>query len=255
VSNRPNRRTPASVRVAEAQAQSRSRTLWIVVGVAVVVVLALVIAIALTRNEEESAEGGGASPSGGTIVPSGDVSEGSVAVTGADLPPLTSGATSDPAVGETIPTVAGESFDGSSISIGPDGQPKVVLILAHWCPHCQAEVPRIQAWLDANGMPDDVELVAIATGTTSSRPNFPPGEWLREEGWSVPTLVDDAAGTAGAAFGLSSFPFFVVTDGSGQVVYRISGELDEAQWEALIEAARTGTAPGGGESGESSPAS
>ena len=248
MSNKPNRRPSSASRVAAARQPSGSRTVWIIVGVLVVVALAAIIAVAVTGSEE-SAEGGGASPSGGTVVPSGDVNFGVVEVTGDSLPPLSPGS-SDPALGQTMPTVTGVGFDDAAMTIAPDGKPKIVMLLAHWCPHCQAEVPRIQSWLDANGMPSDVDLVAIATGSTSTRANFPPGDWLREEKWSVPTLVDDEQGTAGDAFGLSSFPFFVVVDGSGKVIYRTSGELSDQQWAALVDAARTGVAPsiGGGQS-------
>lgn len=238
MSNRPKRKTPTSAKVAAARGQSSARTIWIIVGAIVVVALAGVIAIAVSSSEEPA---------------SGDLSYGDVEVTGTPLPEMAQGSATDPAIGETIPTVAGVSFDDSPINIGPGGKAKIVMLLAHWCPHCQAEVPRIQDWLDDNGMPADVDLVSIATGTTSSRSKYPPGKWLREEQWSVPTLVDDEAGTAGAAFGLSSFPFFVVVDSSGEVVYRTSGELSVEQWGALVEAARTGTAPSGG-GGQSSPA-
>jgi thiol-disulfide isomerase/thioredoxin len=254
VSNRPNRRTPTSAKVAAARGgSSGSRALWIVVGVAVVVLLAAVIAIAVTRSEQTVA-GGGSSPSGGTVVPSGDLDYGPVDVSGTPLPDSPQGAP-DPAIGMTVPAIAGQQFDGGSITIAPAGKPKVVMFVAHWCPHCQAEVPRIQDWLDANGMPADVDLYTVATGTSSSRPNYPPGEWLREQGWAVPTLLDDEQNTAAQAYGLSSYPFFVVVDGSGQVVFRTSGELSMEQWEAILEAARTGAAPGGASSGESSPAS
>jgi hypothetical protein len=116
-------------------------------------------------------------------------------------------------------------------------------------------VPRIQDWLDENGMPTDVALYTVATGTSSARPNFPPGDWLREEGWSVPTLVDDEGASASTAYGLSSYPFFVVLDGSGKVVVRASGELSIDAWEQLLEAARTGVAPSAASEGESSPSS
>jgi thiol-disulfide isomerase/thioredoxin len=147
----------------------------------------------------------------------------------------------------TIPTVIGQSFDGSPVEIAPGGKPKVVMFLAHWCPHCQAEVPRLQEWLDTNGVPTDVDFFAVATGTTDTRGNFPPGNWLRREAWSVRTLVDDEQGTAATAFGLSGFPFFVVVDAQGAVVTRVSGELSVDQWDQLLEAARSG---GGGVSGE-----
>ncbi|MDQ3782544.1 MAG: redoxin domain-containing protein, partial [Actinomycetota bacterium] len=52
----------------------------------------------------------------------------------------------DPAVGIAAPAVVGEDFDGNTVSIDPtDGSPKAIMFLAHWCPHCQAEVPRVQA--------------------------------------------------------------------------------------------------------------
>jgi hypothetical protein len=103
-------------------------------------------------------------------------------------------------------------------------------------------VPRIQEWLDEDGMPADVNLVAVATANDPSRVNYPAGDWLRKEGWSVPTIVDDEEGTAAKAIGLSAFPFFVVVDADGEVVLRTSGELDRGQWDALLEAARTGQA-------------
>ena len=121
-----------------------------------------------------------------------------------------------------------------------DREAMIVLGLAHWCGHCQAEVPRLQEWFDDNGMPDDVDVVALATGSSSSQPNFPPGEWLVREGWSVPTLVDDEASTGGTAYGVQGFPAFVVVDADGDVVQRASGELTVEQWEQLLEAARSG---------------
>jgi thiol-disulfide isomerase/thioredoxin len=255
VSNRPNKRTSSRVSAARADA-NRNRTVWIVVGAAVVVLLAAVIAIAARGGGDDSASlGGGPSPSGGTVVPSGDLDYGTVQVSGTPLAqaPRTA-ATADPAIGQTIPTVTGQQFDGSSITLAPGDKPKVVVFAAHWCPHCQAEVPRIQEWLDADGMPADVELTAVATGTTSTRPNFPPGKWLRSKGCSIPTLVDDEESTAANAFGLASYPFFVVVDGSGKVVYRVSGEISEDTWNSLLEAARTGVAPGTATGGESSSA-
>jgi thiol-disulfide isomerase/thioredoxin len=243
----------AKRRVQKAQRASRSNsTWWIVIGVVVVVALAAIIAFAVSGGETDI-EGGSASPSGGTVVPEGDLSYGQVQVEGTALPQLSRGG-ADTAAGDPIPTINGEAFDGSAISIATDGKPKVVMALAHWCPHCRAEVPRIQGWLDDSGMPGDVELYAIATGTSPAQPNFPPGEWLRDEGWSVPTLVDSEENTAARALGLSSYPFFVVVDASGNVVLRTSGELNEEQWQTLLEAARTGSIGGTGVEGESSPA-
>jgi cytochrome c biogenesis protein CcmG/thiol:disulfide interchange protein DsbE len=237
VSNRPNRTASRSAKVTQAsRAGSSNALLWVVL--AVVVVIAGIVALAVTRDSGQ--EGGGASPSGATVVPSGDLDYGSVIVDGSPLPVSTGTTATDPAVGDALPTIEGQQFDGSPIVVEGDGSPKIVMTLAHWCPHCRAEVPRIQEWLDENGMPSDVDLVAIATATDASRPNFSPGDWLREEGWSVPTLVDDEQSSAMAALGVDGFPGFVVVDAQGRVVLRTSGEQSVAQWEALLDAARTG---------------
>jgi cytochrome c biogenesis protein CcmG, thiol:disulfide interchange protein DsbE len=161
---------------------------------------------------------------------------GTVEVAGRGLPPFQSPA-ADPAVGQPAPEILGQGFDGRRLDIVADGAPKVVVFLAHWCPHCQAEVPRIVDWL-AVAPPRDVELVAVSTAVDRARPNYPPSAWLEREGWTVPTVADDPDGTAARAFGLTSYPFFVAVGADGAVRARISGELTVAQLEALVETAR-----------------
>ena len=256
MSNRPNTKPTASQRATASRVQQArrsersSRAPWIIGGVVVLVLVVAVVAVALTRKSDTPvATGGSGNP--GTVV-TGGLSYGNVKVTGTPLPAMQPGATgaSDPAVGQTAPTLQGVTMAEQPITIGNDGKPKVVMFLAHWCPHCQAEVPKIEKWLQANGLPADVELYAVATGTSDQRPNFPPSKWLQKEGWTVPTMVDDQQGTAAEAYGLSSFPFFVAVDANGKVVARTSGELEVSQFEALLAAARAsgtaGTVPGSG---------
>lgn len=138
---------------------------------------------------------------------------------------------------ETAPVVTGETFAGESITIPGDG-PAVVVFLAHWCPHCQREVPVIVDWLAANGAPDGVDLLGVATGIDESRENYPPDAWLEREGWDVPTLVDDADSSVAKQYGLTAFPYFVAIDADGTIVDRQTGELTIAQVEALLAAAR-----------------
>ena len=205
-------------------------------------VVVVVGVVAVVAGRGSSAKGGSASPSGGTIVPNGKLDYGQVSVSGTNLTPMPdSGA--DPMVGTVIPSVTGQQFDGKQLTIAADGKPHIIMVVAHWCPHCQAEVPRIQGWLNASGMPTDVELVTVATSNDPAKGNFPAADWLRAQKWSVPTIVDDKQSQAGAAFGVSGFPYFIVTDAQGKVVYRTSGEKTEAEWNALLAAARTGKAP------------
>jgi thiol-disulfide isomerase/thioredoxin len=155
-----------------------------------------------------------------------------VTITGQALPAFADG--DDPAVGLPAPTLRGEDFAGNPVTIGEDGRPKAVIFLAHWCPHCQREVPLIQSWLDAQGEPEGIDLYSVATSIDPSQPNYPPDAWLEREGWSVPVLVDDSRDSAATAYGLSAFPYFVFVDASGNVVARATGELTIDELEGYL---------------------
>ena len=199
-----------------------SRKMLAVVG-GIVAVLAIV-AIGLTV-------GGGSADAGAQTRP--------VEVTGAALAPYT-GTGTDAAVGAVAPQLHGASFDDTPVHMVSDGRPKVVMFLAHWCPHCRAEVPRITEWLADSGMPSAVDLYAVATGTSADAPNYPPSKWLEDADWPIPTMADDGDSSAAAAFGLQSYPYFVVLDSSGRVVTRASGEITHDQFDALLQSATSG---------------
>jgi thiol-disulfide isomerase/thioredoxin len=151
---------------------------------------------------------------------------GAPVVTGSNLP--LAGATPDPALGLPIPEVVGADFDGTEVRISRDGRAKILIFLAHWCPHCQAEVPVVQEWYEQGNLPDNVDLIAVATSTNSARVNYPPSVWLEEEGFEPPVIADSSAYALGAAFGVDAFPFWVFVSPDGLVVGRTSGRLDGA---------------------------
>ena len=240
MSNRVKGKNSASQRVRAASNAGKGKsTTWIWIAAVVAVVVIGVVVIAVSRGGGSTA-GGGASPSGGTVVPNGRLDYGTIKVTGAPLPAYSKDAP-DAAIGDVIPQISGVQFDGKQLDIVPtDGKPKIIMVVAHWCPFCQNEVPRIQKWLNESGMPADVELVTVATANDPARGNFPAADWLRREKWSVPTIVDDKASQVNTALGVGGFPFFVVTNGKGQVVYRTSGEIGQDEWNRLLAAARAG---------------
>jgi thiol-disulfide isomerase/thioredoxin len=203
----------------------RSRTdiallLAVIAGVAI---LALVIAIVATKD---SSDGVGA----------GIEQSRPVSVSGTALPGLPDSGT-DPAVGRVAPALDGASFDGTSVVIGNDSRPKIIIFAAHWCPHCRAEIPVIEQWLEQSGEPQGVDLYAVSTAVNEASPNYPPSRWL--ETWPVTTLADNSTDTATAAFGVNAYPFFVVVRANGTVALRVSGELRPAQLTELVGIART----------------
>lgn len=141
----------------------------------------------------------------------------------------------DPARGTPAPSVAGVDFDQQPVNVQPDQDgPLILIFLAHWCPHCQREVPVVQDAVEAGEVPDGVRLVAVATGIDENQPNYPPNLWLEGEDWTVPTIVD-TQGEVAEAYGLSGFPYWVVIGAEGEVQARFSGALGEEGLRSLLE--------------------
>ncbi len=212
-------------RSTQAASQS-SRNRWILIGGAIgVVVLAAVVTFLLIGSP------------GGPPEPA----EQPLAITGAPLPALPDGA-ADPAVGTTVPTLGGTGIDGQPMEIGPTGGAQMIVVLAHWCPHCQAELPLLVDMINAGQIPEGVSVVGLATAIDELRPNYPPSAWFEREGWQQPTLIDDANSDGLAALGLSVFPGFVFVDAQGRVTQRLTAEVPVP---VLIQAMAAAAAGGG----------
>ena len=195
-------------------------TTWIVIAAGLVALFA--VAIVFTRS----------SSTGGTAAT--EQSEtGVISIKGDSLPALSTTGR-DPAVGMSLPEVSGESFNGSQVVASNDGVAKVLLVGAHWCPHCQVEIPRLQEWIDQQGMPENVKLVSVSTAANPSQPNYPPSQWLERENWTSPVIADDASQTTSNALGTSGFPFFVFVNADGTVHSRYAGELPVDQFASTV---------------------
>lgn len=218
--SRPIPQRPSTRRT---RAAGRGALLIVGSGVLLLAVLGAVLAVVL--GSEDGADGATAAE-----VPA----FGEVTVAGSPLPQLGEGA--DPAIGAPAPVVRGVSPAGESVEVGP-GEPTLVVFLAHWCPHCQAELPRLVD-LAAGGGFEGIRAVAVLTGTNPNAPNFPPVSWLTREGWPGDVLLDSTDFAAAAAFGLGGYPYLVVLDTDGAVVGRGSGEMPMDEVAGMIAAAQ-----------------
>lgn len=161
-----------------------------------------------------------------------------VKVDGAPLPAMPKKGP-DPAIGATAPKVSGVNPDGDPVTLGPDGRPTLMLLVTHWCPHCQNEIPRMKQY-QSDGLMTGVDVQILSTSQDESRDNWPPSSWLKNKGPKGVVLADDENLGAAQAYGLTGFPTIIALDKDGKVVARASGELSQATVEKILDAARTG---------------
>jgi cytochrome c biogenesis protein CcmG, thiol:disulfide interchange protein DsbE len=223
--------TPATPRARNSQVAKAakagsggSRNVWIIASVVAVIVFAAIIAVALSQESDEPDSTTGATAA--------------VTVTGDSLTSYID----DPegSIGDPAPELSGTSIEGEPLTIENDGRAKLVGFFAHWCPHCQREVPVLVDWIEQGNDPDDVDIYAVSTDVRPASGNYPPSAWFEEEGLDLPILKDDAGGAAHGAFGRGGFPYWVVVDADGNVVARQSGESTPEELTAMVELARTG---------------
>jgi cytochrome c biogenesis protein CcmG, thiol:disulfide interchange protein DsbE len=211
--------------------------MWAAIGVVVALAVGLGI-FALSGDD------GDAASSDTTSFTSNLPDSQPVTITGEPLVPFQA-TEGDPAIGVTAPIVSGLNFAGKEITLDPADGPYMVVFLAHWCPHCNAEVPRLNDWKRSGGVPDELNVIGVATAVSKTSPNYPPGEWFSNKGWGWPVLVDEADGDGAAgklaqAFGASGWPYFVIVGADGKVKVRVSGEVEANELQGIVDAALAG---------------
>ena len=95
-------------------------------------------------------------------------------------------------------------------------------------------MPRLVQWYEDGGVPDDLNIVGVSTGTSDAAPNWPPSEWIQKEKWPWPVMADDEEQTAAQAYGLPGYPYFVIIGADGTVKARQSGEIEINDLEQII---------------------
>ena len=190
---------------------------FIIAG-AVVLVLGLAIAIGVTLSSEPVAAG---------------LPEGEINVDGVSLPQYAGENDDNIALGLSAPTFSAPDQNSEIFNLEKNGNSKALLFLAHWCPHCQREVPVVQSFIDSNGVPPGIDVIAVATSIDRGRDNYPPQEWLQREGWSE-TQIYDLDREIGEAYGLNAFPYWVFLDKDLNVIARRTGNLPEDMVGALL---------------------
>jgi hypothetical protein len=100
------------------------------------------------------------------------------------------------------------------------------------------EIPKLVDEFKANGKPTDIAVFGVATDNNPDRPNFPAGQWLADENWTLPTMLDDENMLAADVYGIQGYPFFVFVNGDGTVHYRTSGRIGVEEFNKQLDALR-----------------
>ncbi|CAB4641563.1 MAG: redoxin domain-containing protein [Actinobacteria bacterium] len=211
-----------------------SRKTFLIIGAAVLLAAAIAIGFSggsddATTQPRTTVEGEVASGEFQPVIVDGDV-----------LNPLGDGngnPASDAAMGKTAPTLNGYTFAGNPVSITPgaSAQPIMLVFLAHWCPHCNREVPRLIDWKELGLVPEGLRVIGVTTASRNDQANWPPSDWIEEMKWPFEVFVDSEAGDAANAYGVDGFPFIAMVNAEGKIVGRHSGELELADLDAFVK--------------------
>lgn len=283
MSNKPRRQTPAKppagrppTPASSGPRRSNTTTLIIIAAaVALVAILGVVIAVVVGGGDDGGDQTAGSSvPTESGVADCSDAEVGEalepgtpdafvagdmiqpVAVSGTPLAEFTeeirSGKSPDPGLCQQAPVLSGYDYAGDPITIDPaaDG-PTLVVFLAHWCPHCNREVPVLNAWRDSGDVPAGLNVVGVSTAVREGEANYPPDEWLTTMDWTWPVLADGDVqadegddgvfATAFRSYGSTSFPTLAFVDGDGLLRWRLSGEVPVEIIQQLVDTALAGT--------------
>ena len=161
-----------------------------------------------------------------------------VTVTGERLSQIPESGT-DSEVGKAAPTLTGYDLRGRPVTIDPgsDGKATMVVFLAHWCPHCNREIPVLNEWKAEGLVPPNLRIVGITTASKADQANWPPSKWIVAMKWSFDQFADSEKQDAAAAYGVTGYPYLVFIDAKGNVTSRASGEIPKDQLTAAAKEA------------------
>ena len=161
-----------------------------------------------------------------------------VSSTGGMLAPLPeSGA--DTETGKSVAVLKGYDLQGRPVTIDPAGEGKatMVVFLAHWCPHCNREIPVLNKWRESGEVPTGLRVVGITTGSKADLANWPPSKWMTAMKWPFEVMADSEAQEAAAAYGVAGYPFIAFVGANGKITARTSGEIPVEQLQIYANAA------------------
>jgi peroxiredoxin len=137
--------------------------------------------------------------------------------------------------GEIVPGFSAPALAGGRVEWSAyRGRPTVLAVWAPWCPHCQAELPRLSAAVAAH---PGMMMTSVATAI-AQEPGPSVAGYMSENGLTFPVAIDDAASTVGRGLGVTGFPLTYYVGSDGRVADVTVGEVPADQLEGILSALR-----------------
>lgn len=140
-----------------------------------------------------------------------------------------SGLAAAPLTGQALADVAYLDVDGKSYQTAAlKGAPALITVWAHWCSHCQAELPKIQTWVKAQG--GKVVWVPIegSRATPEQVKAFATTYQIDQK-----LYLDPTGGIIGAVQA-AGYPTERFVDATGTIQGGSTGSFDDAAYGALL---------------------
>lgn len=138
-----------------------------------------------------------------------------------------------PTIGQPAPDFSVTAKDGAVLTQSAlSGKATLVFFFAWWCPHCQAEAPRIRDL--ALTMPD-VQFIAIGVGDRET----PNDAYDFQTTFHLPFPTYADGGKAAHAYGVAAYPTLVAVDKTGIVRAVTQGEVTPDGLMTLVTQAKT----------------
>lgn len=152
------------------------------------------------------------------------------------------------AQGQPAPALSGvDMYSGREVSLQDmKGKPTLVTVWAHWCPHCQKELPIIQQLSTEQAANFNFLTLTTAAGQQPAQTQYAtPATLMQTQGITIPTLRDDGM-KAMNALGAEGFPTLLMVDADGVVVGKASGEMPKDQLLQFMQNPTWTSSQGGG---------
>jgi thiol-disulfide isomerase/thioredoxin len=144
--------------------------------------------------------------------------------------PSASGLAAAPLTGQMLPDVAYLGVDGKSYQTAAlRGAPTLLTVWAHWCGHCQAVLPKIQAWVKANANSGVVWVPIEGTKATPAQVTAFAATYKID----LPLYLDPTGGITGT-LQATGYPTDRFVDAKGVIQGGSIGNFEDAAYGALL---------------------